>query len=158
MIGSLQARSFLHQRSQAAPCASASASLRPRSPSHRRHHARRPAASAGRASTAAQAASPSLAAPSTGPAVSVAPGAEVEVRPGILEGYWIWQGHRIRYQRSGEAGPAVLCVHGAWGGQLPGGLSVVGGLALSTVQCCVCGGTYSSSTCRGILFAPCGWL
>lgn len=37
---------------------------------------------------------------------------EREVRPGIYEGYWTWQGHRIRYQRSGDAGPPVLCVHG----------------------------------------------
>lgn len=37
---------------------------------------------------------------------------EREVRPGVFEGYWRWQGHRIRYQRSGEEGPAVLCIHG----------------------------------------------
>lgn len=40
---------------------------------------------------------------------------EREVRPGVWEGYWTWEGHRIRYQRSGSndpAAPAVLCVHG----------------------------------------------
>ncbi|KAI8464386.1 MAG: Alpha/Beta hydrolase protein [Monoraphidium minutum] len=40
---------------------------------------------------------------------------EVEVRPGVMQGFWEWEGHRIRYQRSGEAGPAVLLVHGFGG-------------------------------------------
>lgn len=29
--------------------------------------------------------------------------------------YWEWKGHRIRYQRSGDSGPAVLLVHGFGG-------------------------------------------
>ena len=37
---------------------------------------------------------------------------EVPGRPGVYEGWWTWQGHRIRYQRAGEAGPPVLCIHG----------------------------------------------
>lgn len=37
---------------------------------------------------------------------------EREVRPGVYEGYWRWQGHRIRYQRCGDEGPPVLCIHG----------------------------------------------
>ncbi|KAI3430275.1 hypothetical protein D9Q98_004871 [Chlorella vulgaris] len=45
-------------------------------------------------------------------AAAAAVATEAEVRPGIFEGYWQWEGHRIRYQRSGSSGPAVLCVHG----------------------------------------------
>jgi pimeloyl-ACP methyl ester carboxylesterase len=29
--------------------------------------------------------------------------------------FWQWNGHRIRYQRSGESGPAVVLVHGFGG-------------------------------------------
>ncbi|KAL4422541.1 hypothetical protein ABPG75_008738 [Micractinium tetrahymenae] len=66
---------------------------------------------------AAAAAASSASAPvSPGATSSAAPVAEGEreVRPGIWEGYWNWEGHRIRYQRSGDdaAAPAVLCVHG----------------------------------------------
>lgn len=32
-----------------------------------------------------------------------------------MEGYWTWKGHTIRYLRSGDAGPPVLCVHGFGG-------------------------------------------
>jgi hypothetical protein len=39
-------------------------------------------------------------------------GAEVEIRPGVFEGYWQWKGHKIRYQRCGTEGPPVICVHG----------------------------------------------
>lgn len=68
------------------------------------------AAAAGAASTATAAASPAAASPSV---VPVAEG-EREVRPGIWEGYWNWEGYRIRYHRSGDdpTAPAVLCVHG----------------------------------------------
>eukprot|EP00667_Euglena_gracilis_P008430 EG_transcript_8537 len=37
---------------------------------------------------------------------------ETEIRPGVFEGYWVWNGHRIRYHRSGTGGPAILFVHG----------------------------------------------
>lgn len=30
----------------------------------------------------------------------------------MIEGYWEWEGHLIRYHRSGSEGPALLCVHG----------------------------------------------
>lgn len=37
----------------------------------------------------------------------------------MFEGYWTWHdstgSHRIRYQRSGDAGPPLLCVHGFGG-------------------------------------------
>jgi hypothetical protein len=37
-------------------------------------------------------------------------------RPSPATGrYWTWQGHRIRYQRSGNEGQAVLLVHGFGG-------------------------------------------
>jgi pimeloyl-ACP methyl ester carboxylesterase len=50
---------------------------------------------------------------SLAPSPSEAPSvAEREIRPDVFEGYWTWEGHRIRYQRSGSAGPAVLLVHG----------------------------------------------
>jgi pimeloyl-ACP methyl ester carboxylesterase len=41
-------------------------------------------------------------------------GGETERWPNIYEGYWQWNGHRIRYLRSGppDTGPPVLCVHG----------------------------------------------
>lgn len=29
--------------------------------------------------------------------------------------FWSWKGYRIRYQRSGDSGPAVLLVHGFGG-------------------------------------------
>ena len=29
--------------------------------------------------------------------------------------FWEWKGHKIRYQRSGDSGPAVLLVHGFGG-------------------------------------------
>lgn len=45
-----------------------------------------------------------------------ATGDEVEAWPGVKEGYWEWQGHKIRYQRSGDGdGPPVLLVHGFGG-------------------------------------------
>lgn len=35
-------------------------------------------------------------------------------RPGVVEGFWQWDddtgSHRIRYQRSGESGPPIVCV------------------------------------------------
>lgn len=40
---------------------------------------------------------------------------ETEAWPGVYEGFWEWKGHRIRYQRSGDEGPAVLLVHGFGG-------------------------------------------
>ncbi|KAG2483999.1 hypothetical protein HYH03_017166 [Edaphochlamys debaryana] len=40
---------------------------------------------------------------------------EVEIKPGVYEGYWMWKGWKIRYQRSGSSGPAVLLVHGFGG-------------------------------------------
>lgn len=40
---------------------------------------------------------------------------ETEIRPGVYEGFWSWKGYRIRYQRSGDSGPAVLLVHGFGG-------------------------------------------
>lgn len=46
------------------------------------------------------------------PGSSLESGSEVEVRPGVFEGYWQWDGYRIRYQRSGNEGPPVICVHG----------------------------------------------
>ena len=40
-------------------------------------------------------------------------GQEREIRPGVFEGGWVWQGHYIRYQRAaGRRGPAMLLVHG----------------------------------------------
>jgi hypothetical protein len=49
------------------------------------------------------------------PAAAAAAG-EREVWPGVWEGYWQWdcdgRSYRIRYQRSGSSGPAVLCIHG----------------------------------------------
>jgi hypothetical protein len=62
------------------------------------------------------AASPAAASPAAAQEAAAAAAAamrsEREVRPGVYEGYWQWQGHRIRYQRCGDAGPPVLCVHG----------------------------------------------
>jgi hypothetical protein len=40
---------------------------------------------------------------------------EREVYPGVFEGWWVWRGHRIRYQRSGDQGEAVVLVHGFGG-------------------------------------------
>lgn len=40
---------------------------------------------------------------------------EVEVRPGVFEGFWSWKGYTIRYLRSGTSGPPLLCVHGFGG-------------------------------------------
>lgn len=37
---------------------------------------------------------------------------EKEIRPGVFEGYCKWKDHVIRYQRSGDFGVPVLCVHG----------------------------------------------
>eukprot|EP00798_Chlamydomonas_sp_ICE-L_P006754 gene6754-2632_t len=45
------------------------------------------------------------------PSAAVAEVVETEVYEGVTEGYWTWKGHKIRYQRSGDAGPAVLLVH-----------------------------------------------
>ena len=67
-----------------------------------------------RAAAAAAAASGAAAGLAGGGAAATA-GDEREVRPGIWEGFWMWEGHRIRYHRSGSsdsAAPAVLCVHG----------------------------------------------
>lgn len=44
--------------------------------------------------------------------LGLAPGQERQVRPGLIEGAWAWNGQRCRYLRSGDAGPAVVCVHG----------------------------------------------
>ncbi|PRW20472.1 chloroplastic isoform X1 [Chlorella sorokiniana] len=71
--------------------------------------AARAAHSSGASSAPAAAAA---AAAAEAPAATEALPGEHEVRPGVYEGYWRWQGHRIRYQRSGDAGPAVLCIHG----------------------------------------------
>ncbi|KAG1680822.1 hypothetical protein FOA52_008155 [Chlamydomonas sp. UWO 241] len=54
-----------------------------------------------------------VAASSTG--VSAAARQEAEVAPGVFEGFWFWRGHRIRYQRSGDQGEAVVLVHGFGG-------------------------------------------
>ena len=35
--------------------------------------------------------------------------------PPLPNSYWTWEGHRIRYQRSGDAGPAAVLVHGFGG-------------------------------------------
>lgn len=48
-------------------------------------------------------------------ASTVATTGEVEIRPGVYQGFWTWNGHRIRYLRSGTEGPAVLCIHGFGG-------------------------------------------
>lgn len=63
---------------------------------------------------AAGASSASAASPAAASSAAAVTEGEREVRPGIWEGYWNWEGHRIRYQRSGgdAAAPAVLCVHG----------------------------------------------
>ena len=66
------------------------------------------AAAAAAAAAAAGGVAP-LAAPAVAAPLSVE---EREVRPGVWEGYWEWEGHRIRYQRCGGEGPPVLCVHG----------------------------------------------
>lgn len=34
---------------------------------------------------------------------------------GILHRFWMWHDHKIRYQRSGDAGERVLLVHGFGG-------------------------------------------
>lgn len=33
---------------------------------------------------------------------------ETEVKPNVYEAYWEWKGNRIRFQRSGESGEAVV--------------------------------------------------
>ncbi|KAK9814391.1 hypothetical protein WJX72_005098 [[Myrmecia] bisecta] len=40
---------------------------------------------------------------------------ERELASGVTEGFWQWRGYRIRYQRCGDSGPAVLLVHGFGG-------------------------------------------
>lgn len=40
---------------------------------------------------------------------------EKQIAPGVFEGFWRWNGHKVRYQRSGDSGPAVLLVHGFGG-------------------------------------------
>ena len=40
---------------------------------------------------------------------------EREVKPHVFQGYWDWNGHRIRYQRSGDEGPIIIAVHGFGG-------------------------------------------
>ncbi|WIA19379.1 hypothetical protein OEZ85_004004 [Tetradesmus obliquus] len=40
---------------------------------------------------------------------------KTEIKPGVFEGYWQWQGHKIRYQCSGDSGEPVLLVHGFGG-------------------------------------------
>ncbi|KAF8058837.1 MFDX1 [Scenedesmus sp. PABB004] len=69
-----------------------------------------------RAAAAGAAGSPR---PAPGAAAAAAPGATaVETPtpwPGVVEGYWTWRGHRIRYQRCGDAGEPVLLVHGFGG-------------------------------------------
>ena len=35
-----------------------------------------------------------------------APQLEEEIRPGVFQGYWQWEGFKIRYQRSGDSGDA----------------------------------------------------
>jgi pimeloyl-ACP methyl ester carboxylesterase len=90
------------------PARPAFAAVQPRPP-HRRSAPAAPAVAAAAASGAPP--SPPLAA-------REAPGAERaerEVRPGVFEGTWAWQGHSIRYQRCGDAGPPVVCVHGFGG-------------------------------------------
>ncbi|KAG7671598.1 hypothetical protein Ndes2526B_g09240 [Nannochloris sp. 'desiccata'] len=56
---------------------------------------------------------PSLAATTAGMEVS-----EVEIRPGVIEGFWLWEGHQIRYHRTANTDstlPPVLCIHGFGG-------------------------------------------
>lgn len=49
------------------------------------------------------------------------PADEIEVAPGVFEGFWQWQppgssaSYQIRYQRCGVSGPAALMVHGFGG-------------------------------------------
>lgn len=40
---------------------------------------------------------------------------ETEVRQNLFEGYWYWEGHKIRYQRSGDSGAPVVLIHGFGG-------------------------------------------
>ena len=40
---------------------------------------------------------------------------EVEIRPGVYQGFWEWRGYKIRYLRSGNSGLPILCVHGFGG-------------------------------------------
>ncbi|KAK9821095.1 hypothetical protein WJX81_001836 [Elliptochloris bilobata] len=40
---------------------------------------------------------------------------ELEKPGGVLEGTWRWRGYNIRYQRCGDAGPAVVLIHGFGG-------------------------------------------
>lgn len=41
---------------------------------------------------------------------------ETEVHsPGVLQGFWNWRDHSIRYQRCGSEGPIVIAVHGFGG-------------------------------------------
>eukprot|EP00884_Botryococcus_braunii_P007381 jgi/Botrbrau1/16644/Bobra.0068s0061.1 len=40
---------------------------------------------------------------------------EVQLPNGALQGTWKWNGHSIRYQRSGESGPPLVLVHGFGG-------------------------------------------
>lgn len=37
---------------------------------------------------------------------------EREVAPGVVECWWHWHGHCVRYLRCGASGPAAVCVHG----------------------------------------------
>jgi pimeloyl-ACP methyl ester carboxylesterase len=82
----------------------------------------RASASSASASDSAEPSTTTLATLPTAPAVSTGQetpaqlhSEECEAWPGVYEGYWRWRGHRIRYLRSGDSGPPVLCVHGFGG-------------------------------------------
>jgi pimeloyl-ACP methyl ester carboxylesterase len=65
--------------------------------------------------------SASSASPSTAPASLTAnreTNNETEIRPGVFEGFWLWDGHKIRYHRTANTDtllPPVLCIHGFGG-------------------------------------------
>jgi len=77
------------------------------------HSSRRVVASASSFSSSPVPAPPSLAAATA----SLNPN-EVEIRPGVIEGFWRWEGHKIRYHRTANIDstlPPVLCIHGFGG-------------------------------------------
>jgi pimeloyl-ACP methyl ester carboxylesterase len=62
--------------------------------------------------------SPAPAPPSLAASTSSLEAGEVEIRPGVIEGFWQWEGYKIRYHRTATVDstlPPVLCIHGFGG-------------------------------------------
>jgi pimeloyl-ACP methyl ester carboxylesterase len=95
------------KRTNAVPCSSTSSLHQQQQQRHRRQ-------SSIVASSSPSTASPSVAAPESN---------ETEIRPGVFEGYWQWEGYKIRYHRTAATAtspnnstlPSVLCIHGFGG-------------------------------------------